>query len=378
MVNKVVLEYLRKHSKKYKVEALRGKIISSGYSEEEVDEALVALGLKKLTDVVKPMNPVAVSPKPVEKVVEPVVKPVQQVVKPIIKQKPKKSFFKSLFSGSEKKVVKPVEKKVVRSAPVKSVKPIIKQKPKKSFFKSLFSGSEKKVVKPVEKKVVRVIPKKIIPRKVSKIMTAGRKESSFKWLKAAGVSALVLVVLFILFYIFLSGLFGLEVYILSPFAFVSFLLIALFSILFYFGFIILGKRFDNKLLGVVSWVFIFAVALFILFQIFFMIFPDVIENTFFNAVDLESPDIMDKMNLGEVADSFIELFILVVAAASVMAILNVLFGIGVMKLSTRYSKLAGILHIAGGASLFVGIGALILLAALIVDAALLFVVSKSV
>ena len=47
MVNPVILEYLEKHSKKYKVEDLKRKIVSSGYSEKEAEEALANLGLKQ-------------------------------------------------------------------------------------------------------------------------------------------------------------------------------------------------------------------------------------------------------------------------------------------------------------------------------------------
>lgn len=43
MVNNVVLEYLRVNKGNYKIADLRAKIISSGYSKQDVDEALVEL-----------------------------------------------------------------------------------------------------------------------------------------------------------------------------------------------------------------------------------------------------------------------------------------------------------------------------------------------
>lgn len=43
MVNTVVLEYLRVNKGNYKIVDLRAKIISSGYSKQDVDEALVEL-----------------------------------------------------------------------------------------------------------------------------------------------------------------------------------------------------------------------------------------------------------------------------------------------------------------------------------------------
>jgi len=47
MANPIVLEYLKKYNKTYGIEDLKRKIISSGYSEEIVEEALAELGLKK-------------------------------------------------------------------------------------------------------------------------------------------------------------------------------------------------------------------------------------------------------------------------------------------------------------------------------------------
>ena len=47
MVNQVVLDYLKKYSGSYKLEDLKKKIISSGYSEYEVEEAIVVLGLRQ-------------------------------------------------------------------------------------------------------------------------------------------------------------------------------------------------------------------------------------------------------------------------------------------------------------------------------------------
>ncbi len=44
---KIILDYLKKYSKDYRLEELREKIVSTGYSEEETDSAISYLGLKK-------------------------------------------------------------------------------------------------------------------------------------------------------------------------------------------------------------------------------------------------------------------------------------------------------------------------------------------
>ena len=43
MVNKTILDYLKKYSKEYDIEDLKEKIISSGYSEKDVEEAIAVL-----------------------------------------------------------------------------------------------------------------------------------------------------------------------------------------------------------------------------------------------------------------------------------------------------------------------------------------------
>jgi len=60
--------------------------------------------------------------------------------------------------------------------------------------------------------------------------------------------------------------------------------------------------------------------------------------------------------------------------AVILVVLGVLFGMGLMKLKEKvsYSKAAGILFIAGSASLIVGVGALALLAGFVLSVILLF------
>ena len=47
MVNKVVLDYLSQYRDRYKIEDLKKEILSKGYSNGEIEEALLALGNKK-------------------------------------------------------------------------------------------------------------------------------------------------------------------------------------------------------------------------------------------------------------------------------------------------------------------------------------------
>ncbi len=54
MVNKVVLEYLRLHRGNFKIGDLKKKVLASGYSQKDIDEAVAVLnkeGVKKVPEV---------------------------------------------------------------------------------------------------------------------------------------------------------------------------------------------------------------------------------------------------------------------------------------------------------------------------------------
>jgi hypothetical protein len=92
MVNEKLAEYLKKHSGKYRLEDLKKKILLSGYSEKEFDEAVKSAEIKPVERVkpvktfkpVKPMKPVKPLPVKKEHPVKPVksVKPMKPVPKP--------------------------------------------------------------------------------------------------------------------------------------------------------------------------------------------------------------------------------------------------------------------------------------------------------
>ena len=63
MANQLILDYLAKYSQQYPLDALKRKIISSGYKEEEVNEAIDALGLSKISKQEEsPVGPEEIKP----------------------------------------------------------------------------------------------------------------------------------------------------------------------------------------------------------------------------------------------------------------------------------------------------------------------------
>jgi len=278
MVNTVVLDYLKKHSKKYKTEDLKRKVISSGYSEEEVDEALGVLGLR-IEEVEIPEPPAL--PKPL------------------------------------------VEK-----------------------------------AKPLEVK----IPEETV---------------NSKWLQIGGISGIIFLV-----FIVLSTVLGMMIKpsFLSPFSSIFTFILFLSYILFLYGFAILGKKYSNKLVKIASWSFIILAILFIVLQIFLMIFPEIIVDVFFSS--LKETTTLSSLDFAAIYSQLLgglfKILLIFILIAFLSLILNILLGIGLLKLKDEVekAKIAGILHILGGVLLIILIGAPILFVAFIFDIVLLLKESK--
>lgn len=320
MANKTVLDYLRKHHKRYRIEDLKKKILSAGYSQKEIEEALVALRLKS----VKPTMPV----KPVAK---PIAKPVKSVVKPIRPAKPAMPL---------------VEPARLFKQPIKKVEPVKLVGP---------------VVKPAAKPITSIAP-----------------SGYSKWLKIAGIAGILVIVFLVLASIF-------ETFFAKGVAFrhvsiIFSLLISIFLILFFYGFVVLGKKYGKKLIAVISWIFIIFIVLFIVLEILLLIFQEAIMNFLFGSLNISSAELFGIEALISTPPSIaVSLIIAFILIGLVVIILNILFGVGLVKLrEVKFSKIAGILHIIGACSLIIGIGFLVLLIAFVFEIILLFRESKQV
>jgi len=328
MVNKTVLDYLKKHKNEYKIRDLQKRIISAGYSKKDVDEALGVLNLKK-------------SAKPVEKGVKPT---------KIIKQP------KPLVEST--KLVKPVEKVVKPINIVKQVKPM------KKAVKPLAKSAEQPKGEPVKPNKTEVNQESLV-----------RPDTSPRYLKVAGISGILIIVFSVLSFIFGGvGPAGDSVQ-LTIASFVFPLLVSMFSILFFYGFVILGKKYDQKLIRVVGLILMIFTILIIVFQIFLIISPSLVVNEILvNKIVSQVQAGFDFSNLIETLLLYLFIILLI---GLVYIILGVLFGVGLLRLKeVKYSKLSGILHIIGSCTLIVGIGAVILFVAFIFEIILLFKASK--
>jgi len=143
--------------------------------------------------------------------------------------------------------------------------------------------------------------------------------------------------------------------------------IVLFILILYvfYGFILLGRKCNNRLLVVISYVGIVLSAVYLLYLLFGSFVIDV--------PDMPLP--------GEDADfSHLGIFILKVhlVYSLVVGVLSILHGIALLKVGKKinYSKPAGVLNIVAGATMIIFVGYMVMIAAIILEILLLFEASK--
>lgn len=162
------------------------------------------------------------------------------------------------------------------------------------------------------------------------------------------------------------------------------------------GFIILGKRFKNTLLVVLSWISIAAAILMMLFVLFGgvtaitgMATTNLSSLEDFNGtnitfdgetiLDAEGNEISQEA-LGEIMRAiFFILFIIYLIVVIPLTIFYILWGIALIRLDKKNVELAkatGVVNIVAGATMFIFVGMFVAIAATIMEIILLFKASK--
>jgi len=162
---------------------------------------------------------------------------------------------------------------------------------------------------------------------------------------------------------------------------ISMLLSLVLVAFFYYGFIVLGRKFNNKLLTITSWLFIvMAVLLVIILLIVFLLMIIYLLPLYgmdqSQAQAVFNPFVeQNKSSFFGVMWGIIGLFLLYVILAGV---LSILFGVGLLRLkkNVEYANIAGILHIIAGATFIILIGFFINFLAMIMDIVVLFIASE--
>ena len=278
MVNQTVLDYLKRYKSQFKLEDLKKKILTAGYKEEDFEEAVIVLDLKKVE-------------------------------------------------------------------PKKEVKPF-----------------------PISEKSDEEIKKMPHPHKL-------------RWIKFAAICGILVFVFSVIGGI--SSNFNLR------FAGIFYLLSQVSLLLFFSGFIALGKKYDKTLIKVSSWIIIALNLLLLIFLILLIIFPNIGLNFVNNYFEGSSTELSAPLEYGStqaITDSLANviyslLFLVIGIVLAVWLIymtVGILFGIGLIKLkeNVKLAKLTGILIIVGSVLMIIGLGVLLLFAAMILGIIILFKESK--
>jgi len=206
-----------------------------------------------------------------------------------------------------------------------------------------------------------------------------------KTLKFSAYSGVLFIAIFFIFAIInqiitVSGLENLLVMSSVIFAF----LMAFFSLSFIYGFVILGKRFDNKLLVILAYVMIILWILYLILALFgnsLFDFTKITNDPVFQ--DYISSSAIDKQlafeDLSPAAQEFIINFAkIVIVIAILCSVYLVLFGLSLLRLKdkVKYSKVSGILNIIAGITLIIIVGIFVKMIAFILEIMMFFEASK--
>jgi len=142
------------------------------------------------------------------------------------------------------------------------------------------------------------------------------------------------------------------------------------------GFLVLGKKFDGKLLVVMAWIGIgFTIA-----SLIFGVVGNLIGSS--EIVSAQGSDFIEgsgDADFDDVSAAILIVFIVVWLAVSVIAgTFSILFGVGLLKLKgkVQYARTAAVLEIVAGATYIILIGIVIKVVAYVFEIAMFFKVSE--
>jgi uncharacterized membrane protein len=217
-----------------------------------------------------------------------------------------------------------------------------------------------------------------------------KERRGLNFFKIAGIAGIILIIISILGFI-ISSLLSFNPRIASAWSIVQSVLFNLLVLLFTFGFYVLGKKYQNKLLKIISILMI----LFTIISFFFSIFviSPMLSNAFNISLQKASNLGLDLNNLTETqAELFwTELFsdaefmallgsvlLLLVLYLLTWLVISILFGIALIKLrkDVKYAKVTGILEIVGACTSIIIIGIPVLIVAFVFEIVIMLNESK--
>lgn len=400
MVDKYVMDFIKKNHSKSSLKDLKKQIILAGYSSEDFEEALkklksdkgFKLGLKqqvvgpapKTIPKKLPFKPVVI-PKPVVKQAvkssKPLIKPpIRQTEKAVkVKSKSVEPKIKKPLTPSKLPIKKPAKslvrkEKVKREPIVKSLTKSISVKPSESSAELFPSSVKHTPIKSssighpsVKHPSIKHLPEQTTEGFSISIISSKVPGSVYRnSLKIAGIYAILSIVFVILFFI-LEGFFAEAAeYRPMPISVISLILVSIFLIFFYYGFVLMGGRYNEKLIWFFGWIFLIAVIVSFFTLVSLLVFPA-------QTLDFLS-EYLISISLDTSDFGLILWGLFGIPLFWIIAGLNILLGIGLvaLKKDVKFAFVPGILSIVGGILLVFGVGAIVLLIAFIFEAILFF------
>jgi hypothetical protein len=193
------------------------------------------------------------------------------------------------------------------------------------------------------------------------------------WFKIGAISGIVF-----LFFFFLSILLFFLFSEIIEILIIVLILGGICLILFFYGFVCLGKKYGEGLLKVAGWMLIIMEGLLIMFHLAILFFPKLVGDVLFGNLF----DSLISGNSGDILSIIASLgilFAILVILFLFYFIMFILFGVGLIKLKkeSNFAKITGILTIIGTVALLFGLGILVLLVVFVFGIILLFKESKN-
>jgi len=369
MVDMKIVEYLRKYRGVYDIEILKKKILATGYSQVDLDQALIALNSEPVAKYgVQGIRP-QVQPQGVQGMPGTGVKPQEGVGVPL----------GTGFAVPPGSGIRPQGGTGIQPVSSRPITPGFQGRVGVQPQGGMGVQPQTGMAQPgigVQPAVNPMAGSGTVPGATpgSALMGAGTGSplNSFgaspvkKFKKGAAAFKIAGIAAILSMLLILPGFFLLDIVGQS-------LLLAgcIFTILFYVGFLMIGKRYNKTLLYAMSWIFVIFFVALIGMQIFEFVSPASME---FSLTDL----IGEELDFNAIKDHFMDLEqttqIILYSMLGLWVIISILFGVGLigLKNDVKLSKATGILIIIGAITLAGGLGVLLLFIARILEAVILF------
>jgi lysylphosphatidylglycerol synthetase-like protein (DUF2156 family) len=185
----------------------------------------------------------------------------------------------------------------------------------------------------------------------------------------AGIIMLISAVLLSLFFSFTEPSYSSSIFL----AFILMIVLLASGIFFYYGHVVLSKKYKSPMLQVTSWIAIGAQILLLFLMLIVGLFASL--SSVSAEETLDPAQTLDNSAYFAIFLVYILVYIIISLA---LGVYSILFGVGLLNIKDKveYARASGILNIIAGATYIIFIGYFISLAGMVVEIVMLFTASK--